>query len=235
MVNAKVRTRFRSRRYSVCLLLAIAFAAVTMPGVASGAAEPRNPVIFVHGWKENGAIWGQMISDFQADGYPPEHLYAWNYDTSQSNETTAQQFIKVVDDVLARTGASKVDVVTHSMGGLNTRWYLKFLDGTAKVDDWVSLGGPNHGTKLADQQLCGLEPACNEMQTDSQFLTTLNEGDETPGVTNYGTWWSPCDEFVIPQQSTILSGATNTQTACIEHIGLVSDPTVSQQVRAFVR
>jgi triacylglycerol lipase len=32
-----------------------------------------------------------------------------------------------------------------------------------------------------------------------------------------------------------LSGATNTETACISHLGLLSDETVYKQVREFVK
>ena len=35
------------------------------------------------------------------------------------------------------------------MGGLSTRYYLKNLGATQYVDDWVSIGGPNHGTTFA--------------------------------------------------------------------------------------
>jgi len=119
------------------------------------------------------------------------------------------------------------------MGSLNSRWYVKFVaGGQEKVDDWVSLGGPNHGTELAS--IC-FGTSCNEMKIGSTFLNELNAGDETPGTVNYGTWWSPCDEFINPDESVILSGATNTKTACMSHLSLVSDETVYKQVREFVK
>jgi triacylglycerol esterase/lipase EstA (alpha/beta hydrolase family) len=55
-----------------------------------------------------------------------------------------------VEALLKATGATKVDILAHSMGSLNSRWYIKFLGGETKVDDWVSFGGPNHGTKQAN-------------------------------------------------------------------------------------
>jgi triacylglycerol lipase len=119
------------------------------------------------------------------------------------------------------------------MGSLNTRWYIKFVaGGQEKVDDWVSLGGPNHGTEAAN--IC-FGVTCEEMRIGSKFLSELNAGDETPGTVNYGTWWSPCDEFINPDESVILSGATNTKTACMSHLSLVSDETVYKQVREFVK
>jgi triacylglycerol lipase len=119
-----------------------------------------------------------------------------------------------------------------SMGSLNTRWYIKFVaGGEANVDDWVSLGGPNHGTETAN--LC-FSTACTEMRIGSTFLKELNAGDETPGAVNYGTWWSPCDEFINPDSSVPLSGATNTETACISHLSLLTDETVYKQVREFI-
>ena len=126
-----------------------------------------------------------------------------------------------------------MDILAHSMGSLNSRWYVKFVaGGQEKVDDWVSFGGPNHGTELAGA--C-FGTTCNEMKIGSTFLTELNAGDETPGTVNYGTWWSPCDEFINPDSSVALSGATNTKTACISHTALTTDSTVYAQVREFVK
>ncbi|MQA24654.1 MAG: lipase, partial [Micromonosporaceae bacterium] len=109
-------------------------------------------------------------------------------------------------------------------------WYLKFLGGTSKVDAWVSLGGPNHGTNWAYG--CWWQ-ACYDMRPGSEFLNTLNAGDETPGYVRYGTWWSPCDGIINPDESVLLSGATNTRTACIGHNSLPTDRTVARQVVSF--
>lgn len=198
---------------------------------SSGAAEQRDPVIFVHGWSGGAYNWGGMTSAFSAAGYPSSHLKAWNYDTYQSNETTAKQLATLVDQVLKDTGASKVDFVSHSMGGLNTRFYVKNLGGEAKVDDWVSLGGPNHGTQMAN--FC-VSTSCGEMRPGSAFLKQLNAGDETPGSVNYGTFWSDCDGIIIPAGSTVLEGAKNTKLGCVNHLAMLTDGNLAKQVITFV-
>jgi triacylglycerol lipase len=212
---------------------AAACVAALAGGVASAAAATaHDPIIFVHGWNENSSIWSTMTANFTADGWTAAELNPWDYNTSQSNVTTASQLRDKVNSVLAATGNTKVDIVTHSMGGLNSRYYIKNLQGDGKVDDWVSLGGPNHGTSTAN--FC-TQASCVEMRQNSTFLNNLNAGDETPGAVNYGTWWSPCDEVINPHTSVALSGAKNTQTACMSHLALTSDATVYAQVRDFVR
>lgn len=217
--------------------LASAFSLALLPGsVGAAAAAPisslgSDPILFVHGYNSSGATWNTMASRFQADGWPASYLRQWSYNTAQSNATTAQQLAQEVDKLKAATGASTVDVVTHSMGGLSSRYYTKNLGGDVNVEDWVSLGGPNHGTTTANG--C-VDVSCTEMRPGSSFLQQLNAGDETPGATRYGTWWSPCDEIILPQDSTVLSGATNTQTACLSHSALHEDATVYAQVRDYV-
>jgi triacylglycerol lipase len=119
------------------------------------------------------------------------------------------------------------------MGSISTRYYLKNLAGSAKVDAWVSLAGPNHGTDAVENENCGFTP-CREIVPGSAFLLALNGGDETPGLSRYGTWRSPCDTTINPDESVILAGATNTLTACIPHFNFLLDATVYQQVKAFV-
>lgn len=217
-------------------LLALTVAAATLVGFPAAAhaavfTSSSNPILFVHGWNSSASTWNTMVSRFQADGWPSSYLRAFSYNTSQSNATTAQQVSQEVDNLLATTGATKVDIITHSMGALSSRYYLKNLSSTGKVDRWVSLGGPNHGTSSANT--C-YSTACVEMRVGSTFLNTLNSGDETPGAFVYGTWRSPCDGVINPVDSTILSGATNTQTACVFHTNLQNDATIYGQVRTFI-
>ncbi|WP_446589731.1 esterase/lipase family protein [Streptomyces sp. LARHCF249] len=205
------------------------------PASAAGnqhKAPAPDPVIFVHGWNPDPSPWQTMATRFQSDGWPADHLDQWSYDFTQSNATTAAQLADEIERVLTRTGASKVDVVAHSMGALSSRYYLKNLDGAAKVDAWVSLAGPNHGTETA--RWCGGAP-CVEMRPGSAFLNELNSGDETPGTTRYATWRSPCDNVVNPASSVSLTGAINTTTACLGHSALRTDRSVYDEVKAHVR
>jgi triacylglycerol lipase len=214
---------------------ASAFAICTVGLALSPASSlALDPILFVHGWSGSASNWNTMIGRFEKDGYAKSQLRAYSYNTSQSNKTTAETIVKSeVEKLKKETGASKVDIVAHSMGSLNSRWYIKFVkEGEANVDDWVSLGGPNHGTSTAN--FC-FSTACTEMRVGSTFLSELNAGDETPGAVNYGTWWSPCDEFINPDSSVPLSGATNTETACISHLALLSDEAVYKGVREFVK
>ena len=212
----------------------VAAAAICLAGtaMAPGAAFGQDPILFVHGYLESSSLWKTMISRFEKDGYSKSSLSAFSYNTSQSNKVDAELVKAEVEKLLNATKATKVDIIAHSMGSLNSRWYVKFLGGEATVDDWVSLGGPNHGTETA--KAC-FSTSCVEMRVGSTFLSELNAGDETPGIVNYGTWWSPCDEIINPDSSVALSGATNTETACISHTALTTDETVYKQVREFIK
>jgi triacylglycerol lipase len=212
-----------------CVAAFVMSIAVALPS----SAAAHDPILFVHGWNSNSSTWTTMVNRFASDGWTTAELNNWSYNTSQSNATTAGQIQTKVDQILAATGAAKVDLISHSMGGLSTRYYVKNLGGGAKVDDWVSLGGPNHGTDTAN--FC-FSTACSEMRIGSTFLNNLNAGDETPGTTvKWWTWWSPCDEVINPDSSVALSGATNTQTACLSHSALHEDATVYAQVRDAIR
>jgi len=190
----------------------------------------HDPILFVHGWNASSSTWSTMVSRFKADGWTSAELVNWSYNYRQSNATTAQQIQQKVDSILAATGATKVDIITHSMGPLSARYYVRYIE-DGKVDALVSLGGANHGTNTAS--FC-FDISCVEMRPGSTYLNNLNSIDETWGTPRYATWWSPCDGVINPQTSALLDGATNTQTACISHSALHEDAGVYQQVRDMV-
>jgi triacylglycerol lipase len=215
------------RRITACVLMALALSAWV-----AGAAQAHAPILFVHGWKESSSLWTNMIGRFEKDGWSKAELNNWSYNTAQSNATTAKEVASKVTEIKNKTGAAKVDLVTHSMGALSTRYYIKNLGGEGTIESWVSLGGPNHGTTTAN--FCP-ETSCVEMRPNSAFLNALNAGDETPGSVRYATWWSPCDEIINPHTSVILTGATNTETECVSHVALTTNENVYKGVREFVR
>ena len=224
------RRRGRLLAAGLALLLASVFGA-TAP---SAAQAPPDPILFIHGFSGSASNWNTMISRFRSAGYPADRLYAITVSSTASNASNANAVASAVSTLRSRTGAARVDIVAHSMGSLSTRYYLRNLGGTAVVDEWVSLGGPNHGTTWA--YACALFSAgCRDMLPGSSLLTALNAGDETPGSVRYGTFWSYCDGIIIPATSTVLSGATNTNVGCVDHLSLLTNSGVFNQVHGFVR
>jgi len=213
-------------------------------GSSLAARKPRNPppppppaplhdpILFVHGWNASSATFSTMASRFKADGWTDAEIVNWSYNYRQSNATTAAQIKAKVDSILTVTGATHVDIITHSMGTLSARYYIRNLGGDGKVDALVSLGGANHGTNTAF--FC-VDTSCVEMRPNSTFVSNLNSIDETWGTTTrYATWWTSCDTVINPTSSTALNGALNTQTACMDHSALHEDATVYGQVKSWI-
>ena len=207
---------------------------ITDPGDPLARRTPRQPkpiILFVHGWNANASTWTTMIGRFRKDGWQASELAAFSYNTAVSNATTAGIIRDKVDSIRLATGAAQVAIVTHSMGALSARYYVRNLGGDGKVSALVTLGGTNHGTQTA---IFCFQTSCQEMIPGSSFLTALNSTDETWGTPRYATWWSPCDEVINPDNSALLDGAVNTQTACINHSQLHEDATVYGQVKNWV-
>lgn len=107
----------------------------------------------------------------------------------------AAELRQAIDHITAATGAKEVDVVAHSMGGLDTRLYLD--QGEEKVDKFVMIATPNHGSVLADIELTFRELGIPIMPpTDDplvrQALTDCSEerGDNNPLLTQLNKSWA---------------------------------------------
>ncbi|MEV4702122.1 alpha/beta fold hydrolase [Actinoplanes sp. NPDC049316] len=213
------------------LLLAVVAALAAVPATPAAAAA-RTPVVFVHGYTGSASNWTTAESLFRAAGYSSSELYAYEYNSYGDNMTNARGLATFVSQVRSRTGAAKVDIVNHSMGGLVSLWYVKQLGGAQYVGHLASLAGANHGTTSAGA--CLIFVTCRQMYPGSSFIATLSAGDETPGSTRYATWYSPCDGVILPYTSTVLSGAANNYVLCENHLTYLTDTSILAQVRTFL-
>ncbi|MGH9185563.1 MAG: lipase family alpha/beta hydrolase [Acidimicrobiales bacterium] len=152
---------------------------------------------------------------------------------------TAAALNTFADEVRAGTGATKVDLVGHSQGGLVARGYVKWFGGASEVDSIVSLGAPHYGTAIANiAEFFGFGDcleiiACQQMGIGSTFLGELNAGDDTIGAVRYTNLYTLQDELVIPiANATMRDGARNVklQSQCwwrvVGHVGLILDGAV---------
>ncbi|MBZ4323070.1 esterase/lipase family protein [Streptomyces huiliensis] len=227
------------RRFVGTFVAAAAAVASLVAGGTATAAQPepaaqRAPVVFVHGYLGSDPAWAPAKAAFLASGYRSGELFSFVYDYNTTNETSARDLAAFVEKVKKDTGARKVDLVNHSMGGMVSMWYVKELGGASSVGHLASLAGAHHGTDVA--ALCTvMSPSCAEMKPGSAFLARLASGDETPGDTRYRTWYSPCDGVISPFVSTRLNGADNTLVPCLNHLAFLTDVPLLTQVAAFTK
>lgn len=211
---------------------ALAAALLAGPGAAAPAHadDTRTPVVLIHGRSADAGVWATLKDHLVRNGFPEDRIFTWEYDTSKStNEVLAGQLAAYVNSL----GAPRVNIVAHSLGSLPSRWYIKFGGGGQKVDRWISLAGPNHGTSLA--YACALwDQGCKDMTPNSWVLSHLNEGDPTPGATRYTTFWSPDDGQILPPTSTQLEGAADIKADGLKHNDFLWDPTVLDRLDALL-
>jgi triacylglycerol lipase len=191
-------------------------------------------VLLVHGFRGSSSGWHALEASLHARGYRDSEIDAVDYDSDASNLDVARLLAHEADALRARTGAAHIDVVTHSMGAISSRYWLERLGGAVYVDAWVSLAGVNEGTVWAYG--CYVLTPCREMVPTSSVLDRLNDGFRaTAGATRYGAWWSPCDDAIVPRANAELPGAHNVETACLGHTEMRTDPQVLAQVVQFLR
>jgi len=65
-------------------------------------------------------------------------------------ETRAENWVRLIQRFCKEHGYDKINVVTHSMGGLDMRCALSKLDAAEYVESLTTIATPHHGSSLAD-------------------------------------------------------------------------------------
>ncbi len=209
----------------LALTLMLLFAAgcgVTTVDESGLALEERGEaidgIVFVHGINGSGSDWDTMVERFKADGWPAERLIARAYSDGKwgCNTRNAEELAQWVDE-LAASGAQRIAIVAHSMGGLSSRYYLQRLGGTQKVATFITLGTMHHGlfaSCLSPVKVCVWQELC----LAGDFIKDLNTLPTTPGSTRWVSIFSTGDE-IVSAQSSRLKGAHNIQLEGLGHDG----------------
>ena len=137
--------------------LLIAMTVLPAPSWATGYTETKYPIVLAHGlfgFDNIGPVeyWYGIPSALRADG---AKVYATQVAAANSTEIRGEQLLTQVKQILAVTGAAKVNLVGHSHGGPTARYVASVRpDLVASV---TSIGGVNRGSVVADLIL-GIAP-----------------------------------------------------------------------------
>jgi len=199
--------------------------------VSYGQTETYVPVLLVPGWFDSGRDMAPLRLRLLAAGWPASHVEALSFrDPTGSNRTHAEEIDSAAKDLLARTGAPRLDIVAHSMGGLATRWALNgpFAPPVRRV---VFLATPHRGTWAA---YVAWGAGGDEMEPGSPFLDSLNAHPPVPPGVEAMTIRTPLDTHVLPEESATLPGVTDHTVCCPTHEGLIGDMEAFRLIRQFL-
>jgi triacylglycerol lipase len=135
----------------------IAIAILPASSWASGYTQTRYPIVLVHGlfgFDNIGPVeyWYGIPGALRSDG---ARVYVAQVSAANSTEVRGEQLLTQVKQILAATGAAKVNLIGHSHGGPTARYVASVRpDLVASV---TSVGGVNKGSKVADI-LIGIAP-----------------------------------------------------------------------------
>ena len=89
----------------------------------------------------------EIDSFFEGLGYTKgTNFFVFPYDWRLDVRSNKDSLDALVEEVKTKSGKDKVDIVSHSMGGLVARYYISDSSKAAKVNKLISLGAPHLGS-----------------------------------------------------------------------------------------
>lgn len=137
-------------RHRLALLLAASFLLFGASAQAQTYAQTRYPIVLVHGIFGFDSFLGLdyfygIPGALRRDG---ARVFVSQVSAANSNEVRGEQLLAEVKNILAITGAAKVNLIGHSQGSPT----IRYVAGVAPqlVASATSIGGVNRGSRIAD-------------------------------------------------------------------------------------
>lgn len=125
-----------------------------MMSMAAGTkAATKYPIVLSHGMGANAEVmgitdyWGSIPKKMRENG---AQVFITSGNPMQSKEYKAIEWKAKVKEVLALTGAKKINLIGHSDGGLYTRYAITNLGMAPYVASYTSMSSPHRGSPVAD-------------------------------------------------------------------------------------
>ncbi|RDU23789.1 esterase/lipase family protein [Anaerosacchariphilus polymeriproducens] len=169
--------------------------------IFASAASNKNPVIMVHGLGGSSTNFYMIQNYLVSKGWSRDQMTAVVLPTKTGdNILNSRAISNAVDKLLAQTGASKVDIIAHSMGGANSLYYITKMNGAQKVDKLVTLGGANR-----------------------LVTSSAPSGVDVTSITGTA-------DMIVASSLSKLNGANNISVPGVTHIGLLSNSKVNSLI-----
>lgn len=200
-------------------------------GRPKGDGNHDTPVVLVHGFGHNRSAWTVLDRHLRKAGFTNVHTLNYNPFVRDVPDI-ANRLKERIELIRAMTGAEKVHVVGHSLGGIVIRWFVQELGGDAVVDTAITVASPHAGTVAAQAgtPLAGrLGRTARQLLPGSSVISALNEEPLSSSV-RWIAYYSNLDLLVQPCASAKLPGATNLLVKDHGHMSILLSPRVARSI-----
>ena len=193
--------------------------------VVADVEAAGTPILLVHGIMDNRSVFTVFRRTLRRRGFGVVHAVNYSLFTGDLRDA-AHQLRNHVEKLREQTGADKVHIVGHSLGGMIARYYVQRMGGSAVVDTLVTLGSPHTGTLTAYLMPT---PLARQLRPGSELLEELS-GPAPHCSTRFLVVWSRMDQMIVPQRNARLNhpdlDVEQLEIRDVGHLSLPIDPKV---------
>ncbi len=110
------------------------------------------PVLLVHGmgFRDSRHLnyWGRIPAKLEENGC---RVYYGNQDSNGTIASNGEFLAKKIKEIVEETGASKLNVIAHSKGGLDMRYAISTLKMSGYIASLTTISTPHHGSLTVDK------------------------------------------------------------------------------------
>lgn len=114
----------------------------------------KYPVLLVHGmgFRDGRYInyWGRIPAKLEENGCK---VCYGNQDSNGTVESNGVFLAEKIKEIIAQTGAMKLNVIAHSKGGLDMRYAISSLNMSKYIASLTTISTPHHGSLTVDKLL----------------------------------------------------------------------------------
>ncbi|MEG2455211.1 MAG: triacylglycerol lipase [Oscillospiraceae bacterium] len=127
---------------------------LTEVSTESDRCKTKYPIVLVHGiffrdWNKMN-YWGRIPRELRRNG---ADLYYGSQQSAKAVASSAGELKEQILQVLAKTGAEKVNMIAHSKGGLDSRYAISCLGLAPYVASLTTISVPHYGCTFAQTLL----------------------------------------------------------------------------------
>ena len=141
----------------------------------------KYPLLLVHGvfFRDTKYFnyWGRIPGELETNGAV---IFYGNHQSASSVADSAAELKSRIIEILAETGAEKLNIIAHSKGGLDCRYAISKLGIGDKVASLTTINTPHNGCLFADCLLSKIPSSIKNKVADTYNSTLRKFGESNP-------------------------------------------------------